>query len=366
MTKPKLQTICKLNKSIYNCQCQKEMINNKKNKILVTGSAGFIASHLVDYLISLGNEVWGVDDFSGGFLRNISPEARSTFIKLDLRNKKKTSDVVKKIKPKIVYHLAAIAREGLSQFSPISHTENNYNAYLNLLIPSIKSGVKRMVVCSSMAVYGNQKPPFSEDMRREPFDIYGVAKTAMEQSTEILADVYNFEYVILRPHNVYGPRQNMADPYRNVVAIFINSLLKNKQFYIYGNGEQKRSFSYIDDITPSIAKSGFLKKANKQIINVGPEKEYTINQLAKIILKAFDSKIKPIYLADRPREVKEAYCSAQKAKEMLGFKDKTSLTEGIEKMVKWAKTVGYTKPLYLKDLELENEQTPKTWSKKLI
>src|SRR3989344_2433709 len=337
----------------------------KQLKILVTGSAGFMGSHLVDNLLISGYKVYGIDDLSGGYINNVSMLAKQTFYKINLRNKNKISEFINTTKPQIIYHLAASAREGLSQFAPIEHTENNYNAYLNLLVPAINNRVKRVVLCSSMAVYGEQKPPFDENMSRKPVDIYGVAKSAMEEATEILADVYNFEYVILRPHNVYGPRQNMADPYRNVVAIFINSLLKNKPFYIYGNGEQKRAFSYIDDITPSIAKSGFLEKANKQIINIGPEKEYTINQLANVILKTLGSNIKPIHLADRPREVKEAFCSAQKAREILGFQDKTSLTAGVEKMVEWAKAVGYTKPKYLKDLELESEQTPKTWSNKL-
>ena len=338
----------------------------RRYKIVVTGSAGFMGSHLVDYLINLGHEVHGIDNLSGGYLRNISSQAKPTFIKIDLCDKKRTSLIIKQLRPQIIYHLAAIAREGLSQFTPISHVENNYNAYLNLLIPAINNGVKRIVLCSSMAVYGNQKPPFAENMRREPHDIYGIAKTAMEQTTEVLADVNMFEYVILRPHNVYGPRQNLADPYRNVVAIFINCLLKNKPFYIYGDGEQKRAFSYIDDITPSIAKAGFNKNVINEIVNIGPEKEYTINQLSQIILKSFKSKLKPIYQKERPREVKEAFCSSQKARELLGFKDKTSLEQGVLKMMDWAKSIGYTKPKYLKELELENSQTPETWSSKLI
>jgi len=203
-------------------------------------------------------------------------------------------------------------------------------------------------------------------MHRKPVDIYGVAKSAMEEATEIMAEVYNFEYVILRPHNVYGLRQNLADPYRNVAAIFINSLLRNKPFYIYGNGEQKRAFSYIDDITPSIVNAGLIDSVNGEIINIGPEKESTINDLAKIILNAFNSSLKPIYLPDRPREVKEAFCSSAKAERLLGFKEITSLDQGIEKMVSWARSVGYKKPKYIEVLELQSKKTPKTWIEKLI
>jgi len=338
----------------------------KQLKILVTGSAGFMGSHLVDNLLISGYKVYGIDDLSGGYINNVSMLAKQTFYKINLRNKNKISEFINTTKPQIIYHLAASAREGLSQFAPIEHTENNYNAYLNLLVPAINNRVKRVVLCSSMAVYGEQKPPFDENMSRKPVDIYGVAKSAMEEATEILADVFNFEYVILRPHNVYGPKQNLADPYRNVVAIFINSLLRNKPFYIYGNGEQKRAFSYIDDITPSIVKAGLKKDINGEIINIGPEKEYTINYLAKLVLKSFNSSLKPIYLPDRPREVKEAFCSSKKAEKLLGFTDKTSFEKGVEKMVLWAKSVGYKKPKYLKYLELKSYNTPKTWSEKLI
>lgn len=335
-------------------------------KILVTGSAGFMGSHLVDNLANYGHTVYGIDDLSGGYIENVSTVAKKTFFNINLRNKKKTANFINSVKPKIIYHLAASAREGLSQFSPLEHTENNYNAYLNLLVPAINNKVQRIVLCSSMAVYGDQKPPFDETMPRKPVDIYGVAKSAMEEATEIMADVYNFEYVILRPHNVYGPRQNLADPYRNVVAIFINSLLRNKPFYIYGDGEQKRAFSYIDDITPPLVKAGLTPNVHGEIINIGPEREYSINHLAKLVLKEFNSSLEPIYLADRPREVKEAFCSSKKAEALLGFKAATSFEKGIEVMVSWAQSRGFMKPKYNKTLELKNKNIPKTWSEKLI
>lgn len=335
-------------------------------KILVTGSAGFMGSHLVDFLIDEGHKVYGIDNLSGGRLDNVSPQARLTFVKIDLNNRSSIAKFVEKHRPQIIFHLAASAHEGLSQFTPIHHTENNLLAYLNLLVPAIKCGLKRMVVTSSMAVYGRQKPPFLENMLRRPEDIYGVAKAAMEEETEILADVHKFEYVLLRPHNVYGPRQNMADPYRNVVAIFINRLLRNKPFYIYGDGNQKRAFSYIDDVTPAIAKAGFEKAADHQIINIGPQKEFTINYLAEMILKLFKSKLKPIYLPPRPKEVKEAYCSYQKAEKILGFKETLSLEEGVARMVDWAKKTGYKMPKYLKSVELDSSMLPVTWKNKLI
>lgn len=339
-------------------------------RVLVTGSAGFIGSHLVDCLIKERHEVWGIDDLSIGTRTNVSDKARKTFVKQDLKNKEKTYGLVEKIKPDVLFHLAAWAHEGLSQFMPTLITENNYNAYLNVLVPATRSGVKRVVCCSSMSVYGDQDPPFSESMPRRPVDIYGVAKAAMEQATEILSRVYGFEYVIVRPHNVYGPRQIMSDPYRNVVAIFINRVLMGKPFYIYGDGTQKRAFTYIDDVAPFMAKCGFQKNLDSEIINLGPRKEYTINQLANEVLRAFGKekvkKYQPIYLKDRPLEVKNAYCTSDKAERLLGFNRATSLRVGVEHMVNWAKTIGYQKPRYLRGLELDSRHVPKTWKSKLI
>jgi len=338
-------------------------------RILVTGSAGFMGSHLVDYL-SGEHEVWGLDDLSLGSLVNVNEKARRRFLKVDLGDRQAVVGAVNKVRPEIVYHLAAWAHEGLSQFAPILITENNYNAFLNLVVPLIKCKVKRVVVCSSMAVYGEQDPPFDEIMPRRPADIYGVAKAAMEDAVRILSDVHGFEYVVIRPHNVYGPRQNLADPYRNVVAIFINRMLMGKPFYIYGDGEQTRAFSYIDDVVPPLARSGLISGVAGEVFNIGPDREYSVNQLAFEVLDAFgrrgDGRYEPVYLPDRPSEVKYAYCTSGKAERRLGFKETVSLKEGVRRMVEWARGVGYQEPKYLTDLELGGEMVPKTWKKRLI
>lgn len=339
-------------------------------KILVTGAAGFMGSHLVDALLEMGHEVYGVDDLSGGYMDNVNPQSR--FTKLDLQEKKATADFVDSVKPELVFHLAADATEGRSQFTPINCTMRNYVAYLNLLVPSIKNGMKKMVLTSSMSVYGAQKAPFSEDMRREPEDIYGISKSAMEHATEILSDVYKFNYTIIRPHNVYGPRQNLADPYRNVIAIFINCMLQNKNFYIYGDGNQKRAFSYINDFTPYIVKAGFDDVANSQIFNIGPMQEYSINELADVVLKKFfpdgniPDNLKPKFVPLRPKEVVDAWCTMEKAEKLLGYKTTVGLEEGVGKMVEWAREHGAMQFKYLDSLELVNEDTPVTWKEKLI
>ncbi|MBI1998717.1 MAG: NAD-dependent epimerase/dehydratase family protein [Parcubacteria group bacterium] len=345
------------------------MENRKKTKILVTGSAGFMGSHLYDHLAAAGHNVYGVDDLSGGFLRNVSDKKR--FTKLDLRDRKKTGDFIARLKPELIYHLAADATEGRSQFTPFSAMDRNWGAYMNLLVPAIKNGLKKMVITSSMSVYGSQKPPFSEDMEPRPEDIYAISKASMEVSTKILSNVHGFRYVIVRPHNVYGPRQNLSDPYRNVLGIFMNRLLRDKYFYIYGDGKQKRAFSYIDDVTAAMAALGFNPKCDGRIFNIGSDHPTTVNDLGTLILKEFfgrsiPRKILPKYLPARPQEVKFAYCTHRELSRLTGYKAKTVLKDGIGEMVTWAKAVGPQKFRYLENLDLINHLTPKTWKNKLL
>ncbi len=340
------------------------------NKILVTGSAGFIGSHIYDRLLEMGHEVYGIDDLSGGFMRNVSRPKR--FTKLDLRDRAKTAAYIAKIKPEIIFHLAADAAEGRSQFTPLSALDRNLGAYYNLLIPAIKHGMKKMILASSMSVYGAQQVPFKESMEPQPEDIYGISKTAMEKSTKVLADVYGFKYVIIRPHNVYGPRQNLTDPYRNVIGIFINRLLNKKNFYIYGDGSQMRAFSHIDDVADPMVRTAFSKKCEGRTINIGGDQAITLNELSRLVLEEFfHSKdiprgYKPTYVPLRPKEVQYAYSDHQIAKRLIGFKPKTSLREGIRAMITWARSIGPQKFTYLSSLELEHTTAPKTWKKKLI
>jgi UDP-glucose 4-epimerase len=342
----------------------------KHSKILVTGSAGFIGSHLVDHLASLGHSVFGVDDLSGGFLYNVTDKKH--FTKLDLRDRVATSRFVRRLKPDIVFHLAADATEGRSQFTPLSAIDRNLGAYMNVLVPAIRCGVKKVILTSSMSVYGKQRVPFKESMQPKPEDIYGIAKTAMEQATRVMSEVYGFSFVIIRPHNVYGPRQNLTDPYRNVIGIFINRLMQGKPYYIYGDGGQTRAFSYIDDVVPAMAKAAFSRSAEGEVFNIGADIPYTIRELSDVILRVFSplgkipKTLTPTYLPFRPQEVKDAYSSHAKAKKLLGYIPRTSLQEGIARMVSWARQLGPQQFTYLKDLELSHRDVPVTWSKKLM
>lgn len=329
--------------------------------ILVTGGAGFIGSHLVDRLIGAGHTVNVIDDLSGGYKRNLHKQAK--FFRCDLRDTARTAKIIEKIKPKIVFHLAANAAENKAQFSPIDITTRNYNTFINTLVPSIKHGMKRIVVTSSIAVYGALQTPFQESDKPEPEDLYGLSKLMMEESLKILSNIHGFEYVITRPHNVIGPRQNMADPYRNVVTIFMNSLLKNEPYYIYGDGDQRRCFSYIDDVVDALYTCGFAN-VNKRIFNIGADKDYSLNELSDAIQKISGIFIKPIYLADRPNEVKVAISDHKMAKKYLNYQDTTSLEEGLQETWKYAKKLGSQEYTYT-EIELHSQKLPSNWTKKI-
>lgn len=338
-------------------------------RALVTGAAGFIGSYVADALAERGIDVYGVDDLSGGYLRNVNPSCH--FIQGDLRDRATAAAIIEDIRPELIYHLAADATEGRSQFTPIECTQRNYTAYLHTLVPAIRSqALRKVILVSSMSVYGKQQPPFDEEMPRAPEDIYAVAKTAMERATEILSEVHGFAYTIIRPYNVYGPRQNMQDPYRNVVGIFINSLLSGQPPHIYGDGEQRRAFGYVGDIAPAIVDAGFNAHCDGEIVNIGSESNCTINQLVEIILKIFfegheiPAHVLPVYLPDRPREVKEAFCSVEKARRFLGYEQRVRLHDGLRQMIAWARQLGPQELKYLPDgLELVNARTPAPWLK---
>jgi len=324
-------------------------------RVLITGGAGFIGSHIVDRHISndSNDEVVVVDDLSGGKKTNVDPKA--TLCVADCRDAVEIDNIFKLFKPEIVYHLAANAAENKSVFSPIDVTSRNYDAFIKVLTPFIKYGGKRFIYTSSIAVYGAGQIPFSEDDTPMPEDLYGVTKLAAEETLKIMSKVHGFEYVIARPHNVYGPRQNMTDPYRNVVTIFMNSTLKKKPYYIYGDGNQVRCFSYIDDVVEALYKCSFANVSG-MTFNIGSDVRYTVNQLAKTIGG------EAIHLTERINEVKFAVSTHELAKKYLDYEDKTGLKEGIMNTWRWVKSVGYQEPIY-DSLEIINDKVPKNWIK---
>jgi len=333
------------------------------DKILITGVAGFLGSNLADQLIKKGYKIIGVDNLIGGDLDNV--DSKVEFYKYDCQDFEKIDKITKGVK--YIYHCAATAHEGLSVFSPVEIAKNNLVASNSVIAAGINNKIKRIIYCSSMARYGSQKLPFTEDMKPIPVDPYGICKVAGEDTLKILCNLNKIEWVIAVPHNIIGPKQKYNDPFRNVVSIFLNRILLGKSPIIYGDGNQKRCFSYVDDCIYCLIKMLDNKEVVGEVINIGPDEELvTINKVAEICSNISGSNLKPEYYPDRPQEVKEAGCSADKARKLLNYKTTTTLEEGIRKTFEYLKKKGPKKFNYHIKLEIDNEITPQTWKKKLI
>ena len=332
-------------------------------KIFISGIAGFLGSHLADAFLALGHQVSGCDNLSGGYIENVP--ALAEFTVADVCDFRKMEELTHGVD--IVYHCAATAYEGLSVFSPAHVTRNIVEASVSLISASIQNRVKRVVYCSSMARYGKIQVPFSEDMTPAPCDPYGIGKVTGEQMLANLAKVHGMSYVIAVPHNIIGPRQKYDDPYRNVASIMINLMLQGRQPIIYGDGNQKRCFSFIADDVNVLTRFALDSGIDGEIFNIGPDEEFvTINQLAEEIAFQLDFPLKPVYMADRPQEVRLANCSADKIRRYFGYKTKYTLRAGIAEMIKYIKERGVKPFEYHIDLEIKNEKTPETWKNKLF
>jgi UDP-glucose 4-epimerase len=336
-------------------------------RVLITGIAGFLGSHLADKLLADGHEVFGVDNLIGGYRENVPLEVKE-WAEADSASVIEMSRLVKEWKPDVIYHCACTAYEGLSVFSPAFVVQNTLQNTLGILSAAIQSGVKRFIYTSSMSRYGKQETPFCETMETRPVDPYGVAKCAAEHIVSQMAETHGFEYVIAVPHNIIGPRQKYDDPYRNVASIMINLMLQNRQPIIYGNGLQKRSFSFVRDCTETL--SQMLTCKSSEIYNIGPDNQdssvVTIHELFDTIARLIGFTGRPIYVPDRPREVKEAWCSSDKIRREFNFAPSVSLAEGLQEMIDDIKSKG-TKPFQYDHVPLEIKQgAPATWKERMF
>lgn len=333
-------------------------------KVFITGVAGFLGSHIADAMLRCGHEVIGCDNLIGGDLDNV-PEGVE-FHQVDCCDFEAMKKCCKAVN--LVYHTACTAYEGLSVFSPKLVSQNTYLNTVSVASAAIEQGVCRFVHCSSMARYGTQEiVPFREDMICKPQDPYGISKYAAEKLLSCLAEVHGMELVICVPHNIIGPRQKYDDPYRNVASIMINLMLQGRQPYIYGDGTQKRCFSFVQDDIHCLEAAAFQDNVVGEIINIGPDEEFvTINELAEIIADLIGFELEPIYTTGRPQEVKLATCSADKARRLLNYKTTFTLRQGLSKMIEYIEEKGPKKFTYHLDLEIINEKTPKTWTNRLF
>ena len=329
--------------------------------IFITGIAGFLGSNLADYYIKKKFNVSGCDNLIGGDLENVSKGVK--FYKANCEDFNKMKEITKGYD--VVIHAAAYAHEGLSNVSPNIICSNIISGSTSVFSASIANKVKRIVFCSSMARYGNIKQPFYEEDNPNPVDPYGISKLAAERILINLCHTYGIEYNIAVPHNIIGIKQKYDDPFRNVASIMINLMLQDRQPIIYGDGEQKRSFSDVDDCIYCIDKLVTDENIKSEIVNIGPDDNFiTINELFSKLSNQLQFNKGAINFKDRINEVKLANCSAKKAKKIMNFKKSISLDESLSKMINYIKTNGPKKFKYNYELEIINEKTPKTWLEK--
>jgi len=322
-----------------------------------------LGSWLVDYLVDKGHKVSVIDNLSRGKASNLDYAIRkgAKLYTADVRDGEKMRQIVEKEKPEALYVLHAHAAEIQSLFNPIYTTMVNYIGFLNLLVPAVNEGVETIVATTSMACYGeNPRLPFMETDPANPEDPYGITKVATERLLHVYGKEFKFNWVVLRPHNVYSERQDIANPYRNVLGIWMNQIMHGKPPMIYGDGEQKRAFTYIDDCTKYIAEAAFTPRAYGEIINVGSEDVVTLNSACERVIEAMESDIRPVHGPPRPAEVKEAWSSSDKARRILGYETTTTLKDGLKKMAAWAKKQGPQEFSYWESFEI-NRNIPEAW-----
>ena len=324
---------------------------------LVTGGAGFIGAHVARSLLENGKNVLVLDDLSGGFKENV-PES-AIFIEGSIMDHELLKKVFNEYKIEYVYHLAAYAAEGLSHFIKRFNYQNNLTGSVNLINEAIKHKVKCFVFTSSIATYGALPPPMREEMTPEPEDPYGIAKLAVEMDLKVSHDMFGMDYIIFRPHNVYGEYQNLGDRYRNVVGIFMNQLMQGNPLTVFGDGSQTRAFTYVGDIGHIIAHCVDKKECFGQVFNIGADREYSVKDLATEVMKAMEIDGELRFLEAR-NEVLHAHADHSKIKAIFGEYSKTPLADGLKKMAQWAKETGIKKSAKFENIEV-TEKLPPIW-----
>jgi UDP-glucose 4-epimerase len=328
--------------------------------ILVTGGAGFIGSHVAEALVKRDHRVIALDDLSGGFRDNIVEGVE--FVQGSINDVALINRLFADYRFAYVYHLAAYAAEGLSHFIRRFNYNNNLIGSINLINASVNAGVKCFIFTSSIAVYGTSPElPMREDGPVQPEDPYGVAKLAVEHDLRAAHKMFGLKYVIFRPHNVYGERQNIGDTYRNVIGIFMNQILQGKPMTIFGDGTQTRAFSYIRDIAPLMADVIDTPAAHNQVFNVGADTPYSLNDLAVYIARAMQVAPKIVYVPGR-NEVMHAYSAHERIQKVFGRRPTTALEDGLATMAQWARQHGARASQEFEGIEVM-QNFPKAWLK---
>ena len=329
------------------------------SQVSVTGAAGFIGSHVAAHLVRQGHQVVGLDDLSGGFRDHIP--AGVNFIQGSITDTALVGKIFAEHKFQYVFHLAAYAAEGLSHFIKHFNYTNNLLGSVNLINAAVNHGVKCFVFTSSIAVYGRNQLPMTEAAVPQPEDPYGIAKYAVELDLKEAHEMFGLNYVIFRPHNVYGENQNLGDRYRNVIGIFMNQIMQGQPMTIFGDGSQTRAFSFIDDVAPVIAASIARPACYNQVYNVGADKAYSVAELATVVAKAMGVEPDIKKLAAR-NEVVHAYSAHEKVHQHFGDLIKNiSLETGVNRMAAWAKKVGARQGQAFEGIEVR-KNLPPSWA----
>jgi UDP-glucose 4-epimerase len=326
---------------------------------LVTGAAGFIGSHLSRELTRVPDlRVIVLDDLSGGFRENLPAEV--LLVEGSITDETLVATIFERYKPSYVYHLAAYAAEGLSHFIRRFNYQTNLVGSVNLINESVRHEIECFVFTSSIAVYGAAQVPMSEDMTPQPEDPYGISKYAVELDLRAANHMFGLNYVIFRPHNVYGEYQNIGDRYRNVVGIFMNQILQGKPITIYGDGSQQRAFSYVADIAGPIASAAWTERARLRTFNVGADLPTTVRELAQKVATSMGRPEYPVVCLEARKEVEVAFADHSAIRGVFGPATATPLADGLARMARWVNKVGARESTRFKNIELERS-LPRTW-----
>ena len=325
------------------------------HRILVTGGAGFIGSHVADALAARGHDVTVLDDLSGGCRANVPPAA--AFVEGSITDHARIDALCLERRFDYIYHLAAYAAEGLSHFIRRFNYTNNVIGSVNLLNAAVNTGVRGIVFTSSIAVYGSTPPPMSEDAIPEPEDPYGIAKYAVERDLRACREMFGLDFIIFRPHNVYGPRQNIADRYRNVVGIFMNQILAGTPMTIFGDGQQTRAFTYIDDVAPVLAEAIEHPDAWGRVFNIGADRPVSLNDLSREVARAMGVAADVRHL-DARHEAVHAHATHERLAQVFGPRRQTTLEDGLTAMARWVREQGARASVPFRAIEVQRNLPP--------
>lgn len=322
---------------------------------LVTGAAGFLGSHVVEHCLAQGFTVVGLDDLSGGARGNVP--AGAFFVEGSVTDVALVKRLFEEHRFDYVYHLAAYAAEGLSHFIRRYNYENNLLGSVNLINESVLHQIKCFVFTSSIAVYGAGQTPMTESMIPMPEDPYGISKYAVEMDLRAAHEMFGLPFIVFRPHNVYGERQNTSDRYRNVIGIFMHQVMTGNPMTIFGDGLQTRAFSHADDVAPTIARSVLVPAAYNEVFNVGADTPYSVLDLAHEVAKAFNIRPEIVHLEAR-KEVVHAYSDHSKVRRTFSPPEPIPLAVGIPRMAAWTKRQPIVAPKPFTAIEVPTNMPP--------